>query len=343
MTSSKFTKTNIWLPTLIIAILLMVVFPLRNKLNDNIRPLEARISDLDTQIKTLPKKERFVLEKEKISLEKDRITFKNNNYGLMIQSLGGIFFVVTAFLTWRNVITAEANLEATEEKMVTERFSKAVELLASEKLEMRLGGIYALERVAKDSEKDYWQVMEVLTAFIRQNKTIKSEAKPYKTNKIIVSYKDVESPDDETDQNYFKENEADHIDEYEDEYGYYKSFTSPNEDYIHPIEVDIQAVLTVLGRREELNKNHQRQILDLQRTDLRGAILAGNFTNVNFLNVNLQYAVIIEKADFSKSLGLNCPQIKRAKHWQKGIYSRELEENLNISNTKFIDKSELEN
>ena len=63
-----------------------------------------------------------------------------------------------------------------EEKLVTERFSKAVELLASGDLTARLGGIYALERIAKDSEKDYWQVMEVLTAFVRDNVQIEKGA-----------------------------------------------------------------------------------------------------------------------------------------------------------------------
>ena len=34
---------------------------------------------------------------------------------------------------------------------------------------MRIGGIYALERIARDSAKDHPTVMEVLTAFIREH------------------------------------------------------------------------------------------------------------------------------------------------------------------------------
>src|SRR6202023_1096259 len=58
-----------------------------------------------------------------------------------------------------------------------ERFARAVEQLASERAdgsprtEARLGGIYALERLAVDSEPDYWPVMEVLTAYVRENAT----------------------------------------------------------------------------------------------------------------------------------------------------------------------------
>ncbi len=45
---------------------------------------------------------------------------------------------------------------------ITERFTRAVDQLGNEKLDVRLGGIYALERIARDSEDDHPQVMEVL-------------------------------------------------------------------------------------------------------------------------------------------------------------------------------------
>jgi hypothetical protein len=34
---------------------------------------------------------------------------------------------------------------------------------------VRLGGIYALERIARDSPRDHWTIMEVLTAYVREN------------------------------------------------------------------------------------------------------------------------------------------------------------------------------
>jgi hypothetical protein len=40
--------------------------------------------------------------------------------------------------------------------------------LGSDKLEVRLGGIYSLERISKESPDDYWTVMENLTAFVRE-------------------------------------------------------------------------------------------------------------------------------------------------------------------------------
>jgi hypothetical protein len=52
---------------------------------------------------------------------------------------------------------------------VTDRYTKAIEQLGSDKLDVRIGGIYALERVARDSAKDHPTVIEVLKAFIREH------------------------------------------------------------------------------------------------------------------------------------------------------------------------------
>jgi Pentapeptide repeats (8 copies) len=59
--------------------------------------------------------------------------------------------------------------ELTEQGQVTDRYTKAVEQLGSDKLDVRIGGIYALERVARDSPRDQPAVMDVLTTFIREH------------------------------------------------------------------------------------------------------------------------------------------------------------------------------
>jgi uncharacterized protein YjbI with pentapeptide repeats len=75
----------------------------------------------------------------------------------------------------KNAEAANKNAEAANQKQITERFSKAIEQLASDKPEVILGGIYTLERIARDSESDQWTIMEVLTAFVRQNAPIIKE------------------------------------------------------------------------------------------------------------------------------------------------------------------------
>jgi uncharacterized protein YjbI with pentapeptide repeats len=75
----------------------------------------------------------------------------------------------------RNAEAANKNAETANQKQITERFSKAIEQLGSDKPEVILGGIYTLERIARDSEPDQWTIMEVLTAFVRQNAPIIEE------------------------------------------------------------------------------------------------------------------------------------------------------------------------
>ena len=61
------------------------------------------------------------------------------------------------------------NFALTREGQVTDRHTKAIEQLGSDKLNVRIGGIYALERVSRDSARHYPTVMDVLTAFIREH------------------------------------------------------------------------------------------------------------------------------------------------------------------------------
>ncbi len=58
-----------------------------------------------------------------------------------------------------NAKAALKNAKAAQDKQITERFTKAIELLGSENISIRLGGIYALERIAMDSLKDHFTIM----------------------------------------------------------------------------------------------------------------------------------------------------------------------------------------
>ena len=59
----------------------------------------------------------------------------------------GVLLVVGAVATWRQ-------LQISREGQITERFSRAVDQLGSDKQDVRLGGIYTLERIAADSPAD---------------------------------------------------------------------------------------------------------------------------------------------------------------------------------------------
>ncbi|MEU6123439.1 pentapeptide repeat-containing protein [Streptomyces sp. NPDC047123] len=59
--------------------------------------------------------------------------------------------------------------ELTREGQVTGRYVEAIKLLASDKEHEQLGGIYSLERIMRDSDKDRFTVLEVLAAYARSN------------------------------------------------------------------------------------------------------------------------------------------------------------------------------
>jgi uncharacterized protein YjbI with pentapeptide repeats len=172
---------------------------------------------------------------------KDRLTVENAARQTLAQIIGGAVLIAGLFFTWANLKitqeTATKNQELAREGQITDRFTKAIAQLGEqgpEKLAVRLGGIYALERIARDSKKDFWPIMEVLTAYVRENA-------PWRPN----------PPKD----------------------------TSPPQDNLSPRRrtapqnrpaTDIQAILTVLGRRTPAYAP-----LDLRGTDLRGADLEG--------------------------------------------------------------------
>ncbi|WP_139229844.1 pentapeptide repeat-containing protein [Litoreibacter janthinus] len=78
---------------------------------------------------------------------------------------------------------AERQTKTSEQSHITDQINKAVEGLGTEKnvktddgvettrpnIEVRVGAIYALERIAQDSPRDHVQIMEILTAYVREN------------------------------------------------------------------------------------------------------------------------------------------------------------------------------
>jgi Pentapeptide repeats (8 copies) len=61
------------------------------------------------------------------------------------------------------------NFRLSRQGQVTDRYTRAIEQLGSGKLDVRIGAVYALERIARDSATDHPTVMEVLAAFIREH------------------------------------------------------------------------------------------------------------------------------------------------------------------------------
>jgi hypothetical protein len=123
------------------------------------------------------------------------------------------------YFTARTLRISQETLRVTQEGQITERFTKAIEQLGDkEHLMVRLGGIYALEQIARDSKSHHWAVMEVLTAFVREPA-------------LATAW------------------------------------------HIGKPPPDIQAILTVIGRRTRTFGNGEALVLDLSYTYLRYANL----------------------------------------------------------------------
>ena len=75
-------------------------------------------------------------------------TALDNARGRLLTLGAGLLAAGALIFTARNFILSR-------EGQVTDRYTKAIEQLGSDKLDVRIGGIYALERVARDSAKDH--------------------------------------------------------------------------------------------------------------------------------------------------------------------------------------------
>jgi len=95
---------------------------------------------------------------------KDRVSLENEITKNVVQLLGGSILLLGLYFTWRNTRLAQ-------EGQLTDRFNQAIEHLGDDKSEVRLGGIYALARIAADSPRDHWSVMQVFCTYVRTRAT----------------------------------------------------------------------------------------------------------------------------------------------------------------------------
>jgi uncharacterized protein YjbI with pentapeptide repeats len=158
---------------------------------------------------------------------------------------------------YKSAVAAEKNLEiniqnakVTQDRLVSERLMTAITQLGHEKIETRTSAIYVLERVAQDCPQEHWTIMEILTAFVRENAVVNEAAErreedlqPYSSN-----HKNGERRVQQLGINISEESTR--------------------------IRRDIQAALTVIGRRN-FQQEEESKTLDLRYTDLRRADLLG--------------------------------------------------------------------
>ncbi|MFF7916120.1 pentapeptide repeat-containing protein [Streptomyces cyaneofuscatus] len=97
----------------------------------------------------------------------DRLKAVNDVRTTLLQAVGGMVVLFGAYATWRQLRVSQDGLRATQEGYVTDRFSRAVDQLGSDKLETRIGGLHALWRIAEHSARDREAVISIQAAYLR--------------------------------------------------------------------------------------------------------------------------------------------------------------------------------
>ena len=158
----------------------------------------------------------------------------------MLAVLAGALAAIGAYYTHRS-------FGLNRQGQITERFTRAVDQLGNrDSTDVRLGGIYALERLARESRDDHGPIVEILTAYVREHTSILPE---------------------DFEQQLIEEDPV---------------------RYPEPPSADVQAALTVLGRRNTSYDPPLPWRLDLSGTYLPKAELAGT----DLSRADLSYAVL---------------------------------------------------
>lgn len=97
----------------------------------------------------------------------DRLKAVNDVRTTLLQVVGGLVVLFGAYATWRQLRVSQDGLRATQEGYVTDRFSRAVDQLGSDKLDVRIGGLHALWRIAEQSARDREAIISIQAAYLR--------------------------------------------------------------------------------------------------------------------------------------------------------------------------------
>jgi hypothetical protein len=188
----------------------------------------------------------------------------------------------------RTFKTTRDQLNLSLQDQVNERFSKAIDQLGSHQMDVRIGGIYALEQIARDSPQTerspglHPPVMEILTAFVREHPPSLTESEQLRIAELEERMsKAAHLIDREVPVEMWVNVELTKFDELTLRELTTKAFGLT-------VAADTQAALTVLGRR---NSSKDLESLRLAGADLRGAnLINADLEKADLVMANLQGA-----------------------------------------------------
>ncbi|NKE55829.1 pentapeptide repeat-containing protein [Lentzea sp. PSKA42] len=96
----------------------------------------------------------------KIERQQAQGQLRNNARSVLLQAIAGLLVVVGATATWYQV-------RVNRDGQITDRYSRAIEHLGNDNVDIRIGGLYALERIANNSEEDRRFIQVTIGSFLR--------------------------------------------------------------------------------------------------------------------------------------------------------------------------------
>ena len=243
-----------------------------------------------------------------------------------ITLLQTLFTIVGGVAIFWNIVLSRRQLAATEDRNISDQFSKAVEQLGHDSASVRIGAIYLLERLAQDSPRDYWPVMEVLSAFVRDKRLIppgQTQA-PARADHPIKYDRDIQSavivigrrnhsqdPDDKA--LYLNHSDLRGLAFFDDDYSRVRFHLSDlREANFHRANLRQARFWQACLAKANLS-NADLTAAILEAADLQGA----NLTQCILLGADLQ------NANLQGAIGLTVEQIKSAKNWRHAAYDAE--------------------
>jgi hypothetical protein len=198
---------------------------------------------------------------------------RNDVRTTLLQGIGGLLLIAGAVATWRQLALGRAQLRLNQESIedqlrisedgqLADRFTRAIDQLASDSDAVRLGGIHSLGGIADQSSRDAPAIYGILATYVRTRS-------PWPPPRSV-------------------DQEA--------------SAPAADVPQLRDRAPDIQAAMTVIGHRPRMSDpfggdsepsvaEWARRVLLLEQTDLRRALLIGaNLQHVHLRGASLQRA-----------------------------------------------------
>ena len=111
--------------------------------------------------------------RDRIQFADDRRKLQNDVRTALLQAVAGGAVLIGVLFTWQQQQATSRQiadqLAVTRQGQVGERFSRAVGQLGSNSIDVRLGGLYELEQLARQAPERRLVIFEVVAAYVRQH------------------------------------------------------------------------------------------------------------------------------------------------------------------------------